>query len=51
MARRTSRFEPDTLIGLMPMPESRRIFLPISLFRNSMTFWASGVPSRHSMPA
>ena len=41
-------------MGLMPTAESQRIcfFAPfsISLFRNSSSFFASGVPERHSIP-
>src|SRR5216117_2235366 len=54
IARRTSRFVPVGEIGLMPTPESQRIcFLPsfsMSLFKNSSSFFASGVPLFHSMP-
>ncbi len=42
---------PVTLMGLMPTPESSRMLRPIFLFKKSKTFAASGVPSRHSMPA
>jgi hypothetical protein len=45
------RFEPNSDIGLMPMPESGRIRFPISLDRNSMTRSACGVPRAHSIPA
>ena len=51
IALRTRRFEPNSDIGLMPMPESGRMRLPISFSRNSMTRSACGVPFAHSMPA
>ncbi len=55
IARRTSRFVPVGEIGLMPTPESSRICFDapfiISLFRKSISFFTSGVPDFHSMPA
>ncbi len=54
MAARISRSEPSFETGLMPMEEvlGKRIFVtPISFWRNSTTFFASGVPCSHSMPA
>ena len=51
IAMRTSRFDPVSEIGLMPMPESGRMRLPISVARNSMTRSACGVPRAHSIPA
>ena len=55
MALRTSRLVPVMEMGLMPTPESIRICLgppfSISLFRNSSSFFTSGVPCCHSMPA
>ncbi len=48
---RTRRLLPVSDIGLMPIPESGRTRLPISLARNSMIFSACGVPFAHSIPA
>ena len=55
MAMRTRRLVPVIEIGLMPMPESSRIFFlalvaSITLLMKSMSFLHSGVPSRHSIP-
>src|SRR2546429_866943 len=54
MARRTRRLVPVGEIGLIPTPESQRIcFFPsfsISLFKNSSSFFTSGVPDFHSIP-
>ncbi len=51
MARRTSRFDPSGLIGLMPTPAPARMELtPSSFFRKAMSFSASGLPPFHSMP-
>jgi len=38
-------------MGLIPIPESSGITAPISSARKRMSLWASGVPSRHSIPA
>jgi hypothetical protein len=49
-----SRSEPSFDTGLIPMDElwGKRILLTfISFWRNSTTFFASGVPCSHSMPA
>ena len=54
MAARMSRSEPSLETGLIPIEEvlGKRILLtPISFWRKSMTFLASGVPVSHSMPA
>ncbi len=51
MAARTSRLDPVIEIGLMPMPESSRMFQPYSLAQNSMSWATSGVPCSSSMPA
>ena len=47
----TRRFVFRSLIGLIPMPESSGIRVPISPFRNARTFACSSVPAFHSMPA
>ena len=54
MAARMRRSEPSLDTGLMPMEElcGKRICVTfISFWRNSMTFFASGVPCSHSIPA
>ena len=54
IALRISRSLPSLETGLMPIAEvaGKRIFVTlISLIRNSMIFFASGVPAAHSMPA
>ena len=44
------RLEPVFEIGLMPMPESGRIFSPNSRLRKSMSFRTSSDPSLYSIP-
>ena len=54
MALRTSRLEPNSDIGLMPMAEASRILEVVRRsieLRNSMTLFASADPAGHSMPA
>jgi hypothetical protein len=45
---------PSFEIGLIPIPEvsgNRILVTPISFCKNSMTFFTSGVPAAHSIPA
>ena len=54
IAARISRSLPSIETGLTPMLElsGKRIFLtPISFWRKSITFFTSGVPAFHSIPA
>ena len=51
MAARMRRFEPVIETGLMPTPESPRMFQPNWSCSSSMSFLASGVPSSTSSPA
>jgi hypothetical protein len=51
IAIRTSRSVPKMLIGLIPIPESGRIFLPSSRPRYSISPSAAGVPCSNSIPA
>ena len=51
MAARMSRLDPNSEIGLMPMPEPSRISQPISSRRKADSLAASGVPASTSRPA
>ena len=51
MAARTSRFDPVSDTGLMPIPESGRISQANASRSSSMSCFASGVPSSTSNPA
>ncbi len=54
MAARTRRSVPSREMTLMPTPElsgKRMFFTFISVWSQAITFFASGVPSAHSMPA
>ena len=51
IAARISRFEPDSEIGLMPMPESARTSQPKASFSSPRSFSASGVNASTSRPA
>ena len=54
IALRTSRFDPNSEIGLMPIAEPSRIFAPLRrsiALMQSMTPFAPSEPAGHSMPA
>ncbi len=50
-AARMRRLDPVTDTGLIPMPESGRMFQPNSSSQKAMSRATSGVPSCSSMPA